>query len=1053
MTEHSTHPDTIKSHHVRKTLRIVGISFAALISVILIAIGGLILYFTSPRITSLVNREASKYLNAKVEFENMDYTLFSTFPMLKVTADSLTVVSRSLDTLSPEQRHSLPKDADRLLSTGNMLVELNIMKALKGDVAIRVAEVGNPSLNMVAYDNVVNNYNILPHSLKIKEIPNLEIDSIRITEPLYISYTNIAEKTNARVAINGMQISRKLNPGFYEVMLNSVADASVGDKNIISSLPININGGVVMKSNPARLQLSNMNIYSDGIRTVTNMEMKESEISSFTMNIISSNMIEAAKNFATMLPLQLSKISGKLPVNLEINLTEPYSLANLDKMQNLDRSGTLGEWTMVNLMPAFTILAEVKDADLSLSAIEKGVPDLSDFNLNAFADIDPHNRYANSLEIRECSLKAGKSDLAISGEASEILSGSPLINANIKGDADLGHIIRRFIPSSPLTIAGVLSGNTDVSCRVTDIATGKVENLDVNARLTSPALNIADNAGKIAGNLSGTSLQIDAHLPSLSKDSLSNGRINLYAKSRNTAIKDLNDSSSLLLSAASIKASYSARILNGTPSSATKVAIKAGSVKSSTPTVSISADDITMNISGILRHSPWSPASYLNTAPSSANDSLIAEKVHHTPLYLVASLPSTVQSLLTMLDMTTDVKISSGTLLSKGYPAENRFSGLSLCSNLDTLDIRSLHVESRSTSADLAARISNLRGFLTSSIPAPLYVDLDADFSNIDINQLSGTYYAGVSAMTGRQADYSVPAPGPYTATDSLCVVIPRNIIAKANLKSDKAEYKEWTFSPLSTEITTHNGIARIGKLRIGSDFCNADIDWTYSTEDLGNIFMHLMADVDNFDLDRFFTTFPTLPESSPALANLSGIISVNVEGDFKMFPSMFLNTPSLSGDASLTCDSLEYTTDNKIIRLFMRNGKGPVKVDDFTAHASFHDNLLQVDPFSIHCGPYEVMAGGVNNLQGEIYYHVGMMHLPFMFPFGVNLVGNFHHPEIRFGGKGIKDGREREIASHIEDSADVNIMRQLRQGWLLFIENAAKYDAKNNHDYVFNVK
>lgn len=112
---------------------------------------------------------------------------------------------------------------------------------------------------------------------------------------------------------------------------------------------------------------------------------------------------------------------------------------------------------------------------------------------------------------------------------------------------------------------------------------GKVENLDVNARLTSPALNIADNAGKIAGNLSGTSLQIDAHLPSLSKDSLSNGRINLYAKSRNTAIKDLNDSSSLLLSAASIKASYSARILNGTPSSATKVAIKAGSVKSSTP--------------------------------------------------------------------------------------------------------------------------------------------------------------------------------------------------------------------------------------------------------------------------------------------------------------------------------------------------------------------------------------------------------------------------------------------------------------------------------------
>ena len=38
-------------------------------------------------------------------------------------------------------------------------------------------------------------------------------------------------------------------------------------------------------------------------------------------------------------------------------------------------------------------------------------------------------------------------------------------------------------------------------------------------------------------------------------------------------------------------------------------------------------------------------------------------------------------------------------------------------------------------------------------------------------------------------------------------------------------------------------------------------------------------------------------------------------------------HTLSLSGDASLIGDSLEYTTDNKIIRLFMRNGQGPVKV------------------------------------------------------------------------------------------------------------------------------
>ena len=111
------------------------------------------------------------------------------------------------------------------------------------------------------------------------------------------------------------------------------------------------------------------------------------------------------------------------------------------------------------------------------------------------------------------------------------------------------------------------------------------------------------------------------------------------------------------------------------------------------------------------------------------------------------------------------------------------------------------------------------------------------------------------------------------------------------------------------------------------------------------------------------------------------------------------------------------------------------------------------MDPFTLKCGKYEILLGGVNNLQGEIYYHLGLMHSPFHFPFGVNIVGNYHHPKIRFGGNGIKDGREREISADLYDSADVNIMRQLRQGWLLFVENAAKYDATNNHDYVFNVR
>ncbi|MDE6399412.1 MAG: hypothetical protein K2L68_00945, partial [Muribaculaceae bacterium] len=68
------------------------------------------------------------------------------------------------------------------------------------------------------------------------------------------------------------------------------------------------------------------------------------------------------------------------------------------------------------------------------------------------------------------------------------------------------------------------------------------------------------------------------------------------------------------------------------------------------------------------------------------------------------------------------------------------------------------------------------------------------------------------------------------------------------------------------------------------------------------------------------------------------------------------------------------------------------------------------------------------------------------------NLVANYRHPSVRFGGRRVNDGRERDIPSNLEDDVDVNIMRELRHGWLVFVNAAAKYDAENNQNSVSSV-
>lgn len=266
----------------------------------------------------------------------------------------------------------------------------------------------------------------------------------------------------------------------------------------------------------------------------------------------------------------------------------------------------------------------------------------------------------------------------------------------------------------------------------------------------------------------------------------------------------------------------------------------------------------------------------------------------------------------------------------------------------------------------------------------------------------------------------------------------------------------DWEFSPLSTQIIIDNGVATLHNLTVGAPYCTAIVDWTYSTADLNDIFMQLHADVKNFEFRDFLTQFPSLSEENPQLANLSGSVSAEADGKFLMFPDMFLNVESMKGDVNIDGEDIEFKREGKIAgitHLMLIKGDNPLAVPSLKIHGSFHDNLLQVDPFTIKCGGYELLVAGVNNLEGEMYYHLGLVNNPFHLPFGINIVGNYHHPGIRFGGSGVKDGREREISSPLESTADVNIMRQLKYGWLLFIENAAKYDHLNNHSYMSDVE
>lgn len=1047
MSNHPTSPSHIKSGIIKKALKITACTLGAIVALIIIFFVGVNLYLTPARLSDIISREGSKYLNAQVKVSNVSYTFWSTFPNLHVRIDSLSINSRALKNLPTSIRHKLPDNCDFLASTGAIEAGLNVIKTLKGEIDLKEIKISSPKVNLVSYNDSINNYSIFPRMHPRRDITHVSIDAIDISAPVVLSYSDVMSQSSADVKINRFTLAKGDIDNTYAMSVSAIADGNIKNVSIPQASPIDINGTIRLQFDPITIYLKKFAIDFAGIKTSTDLDMIAGEtpvINSLSTDISVPDALPLFNMFPDNLSDNLKNINGHLPLAININLTEPFCIKNANS----------NRISMSNL-PAFTTNIEVKNAGITYSISQKREFNFSDINLSAFLDIDPRKNEANRLEIYNCSLLSDGSEFSFSGSAKELLNGNPLINADIKCLANISKLTKIFMSDSPLKMEGSLNGNTNISCHLADLTEKKVRDLTVDGNFKSKNLKITDTAKKLIASISGVALDIRAVLPSLSLDSLSDGKMNLASVAEKTEIRNLADSSVTTLENARISAKLGAGGNISNPTVAGKADVKSDRIASSQPGMQFESTDIALNINASLRHSPWTPSSGQTFHYSSNGDSLIACRTRHTPLYLVAEIPPMMQSALSLLNIKADISAAKGYLLAEAYPAVNHFSNLNLSTDLDSLSIASLNLESRSSSAQISGKIKGLRQFLSSSSPALLIVDLDADFSDVNINELAGTYYAGVAKSTGKPVNFTVPPLGPYTAADSLCVAIPRNIRANLRLHSDRAEYQGWTFKPLSTELSLHDGVARIGNLNIGSGFCSASVDWTYSTKQLDDIFMHLNIGVEDFDFDKFFTAFPSLVAKTPELANLSGELSAKAEGEFLMFPDMFLNTPSLEGELTLSGDSIQYARDKKTARIthfLLLKGDGPLKIGDFTAHGSFHDNLLQVAPFSIKCGGYEIMLGGVNNLQGEIYYHLGLMHSPFHFPFGINLVGNYHHPEIRFGGDGIKDGRERKIAADLRESANVNIMRQLKHGWLLFIENAAKYDAKNNHDYVFNV-
>ena len=1072
-------------------LKIGGIVAGSFIGLILLLLCGISLFLTPSRLTEIVNREAGQYLNADIRAHNISYTLWSSFPRFRISTDSITVRSRTLDSIPASIKSQLPENADFLGSLKNFRGSINVVDLFLNRYVIHDVEVDGLRINLVAYNDSINNYNLIPTSgRELKKVPYFSAELIALRNPGALTYFSKATDTQATLRLADLTLRRVVKTrkeNEYRLALGGDVTARSAGIDILHDFPFSLDGDLTLRFDPFGVSLSDYEIDLGEIHSTLSMSVgmgDDPRIESFNYHIKSVNLMNLLGYIPKEYIPSLQGLQADMPISASARLLDAWSLSSEDFPSiEVDLNVPEGEIDYTVSTTTAGGKGELRTYSLTHSPIEGHFIFNGEHPADSYLDIRRFNVFASGVNA---SLQARVTDLTT----------SPLVQASVGIEADIAKAMNLIPTTSTIDASGHLTSRNEISFRLSsfsrealadgllDINTsGGFELNDVTLRYPQEQMSIRINRltarlnddataltpGGIDNTMSHITIDVDradaytpfghfeGHSVNLSTLSATPKDITPAALQQGLPLKfdmkaanfrfDNGDSTAFSVTGKDIDirdivATTSPQSFRQALSDGLDV--KAGSVdvKSGETTFILREPDLHLSVAernaGFLDSLPAILA--IPTASTARQPQKIAgESPAHTPELLSLQMPPAVGRVMNGLHFNTDLKIKRVDMVSHGHPDSDYLADIDLSLNEEALTLRNLSMSLSDTPARIRGEIGNLRGFLTkeASESNPLLLDLYADVDRIDINALSRNY---VASKGGEEA---VKAHPTSSASDTVALLIPRNIKADIKANVGETDYTNLNLTDLVADISVAGGVADVKRLGLASSFGRAEASFLYDSSDIDNMKVGATLDLKNIDIVKFFAKFHSLLEMMPQMKNLSGFISIDGSLESGLYPTMNLNIPSFQANVDVEGRELLVHQSHfirKITRMMMIRTDADIHIKDIDVHAGIHDNLLQLYPFNFEFDRYKLHMLGVNNFNGRLYYHIGVEESPLHIPFGINIEGMFHNPKLRFGRAAYDIRKGEEVTEQIQEENTLNLTHMLREAMKAFICTGARY-------------
>lgn len=1027
---------TRRPHRRCKAARTILWILGSLLLVVAALLAGATLWLSPGNLSRLVAREASEYLKAEVKVVNPRFTFWSSFPWLTFQTDSIIVESTALDSLPEASRKRLPQGWRHLLSARSACGEINIAKALRSRYFLRNFRIDDLSLNLVALNDSAANYLILPSSGKEKrKIPFLSIDSLKLNGPYRISYYSSEDSVKALViSDNSTLIRDRGSECDYRLSIPGKITLGYGQIQLLRDFPFSLDSRVALAFHPFSCRFSDAEVAFGEIHGKINLDILAGDnpaISKFNYSLASFNLGSLMKSFPILKRISgisptlfagIQAFSSDIDVNLSGHIVGPYHLS-------------------ASALPDASIQCEIAPGKSFIHISDRPSIPLSHGPIRARFLFNGKNPKLSRLDMDPFSLQAPGIICRVDADVTDLMT-TPGIMANVTSRVDLSKLPDLSAFFSNMNLCGNAEIRSKLAMQLTDFDSDRLLAKAEALRIEGETV-ISD----LHGYLPSSGLAIDSRSMKLSFKNDPSG----------LSVTGVADGVDLQSSPDTLRFRFGKILLattlpysSGLSSPDYEASLACSDFSIDSPEMSYAGNSLGIKADYREDVSPSEKGLPLPEFSTSAEEARLLATQAHTPEFLQLSLPEHLRELIDNSDLHLDIEADGGIFKTRAFSVANYLQKLSASLSNDSIHIRRLDLRTQGTGLHVSGTVSNLRQWLTSPRPAILKADMDVAFDTIQINRLARAYVSG--QIPTRKMASSVPAKRKAADSDTVALLLPRNLETDIRLSADATVYMNLHLYDLFTHISTSRGNLNINDLDISSSFAHANADIAYDSSEIQNLGVDAEVALTQLNIVEFFKNFPTLLTMMPQMKNLSGMLSASVKGNMQMFPDMYINVPALNADIDLLGRGLT-VHQNKFIRHITRmmliRSDSDLKIADMDVHASVHDNLLELDPFNFEFANYKLSMEGLNNFNGNLLYHIGILKSPLHIPFGIDIKGNFSHPKLRFGKATFKPKGADFITTDIMESKRINMVSELKYYLKLFIEKAAHSD---NSGQLFNV-